>query len=120
MKWTKTKQRSRALKIELRNVRTIEQRDELLQEVHALRDQLSAHQDELVQVTAQMGELKALVLSQQQVLLHLGKELEAAEKKTPPLERLTPRKTKSKASKPKKSESSEMPSQPALATDAHH
>lgn len=86
------------------------QREMLIEEVHALRTQLSTHQDELIRVTAQMGELKALVLSQQQVLLHLGKELEATERTENPSERFALRKTKpraAKSAKPKKSESSE-------------
>jgi len=88
------------------------QRDELIEEVHALRNQFSAHQDELIRVTAQLGELKALVLSQQQVILHLGEEIEATENKETPSERSTLRKTKSrptKSSKAKKSESQESP-----------
>ena len=100
-----------------------EHNDELINEVHALRDQLSAHRNELVQVTAQMSELKALVSSQQQVLIHLGKELEAAEKKTSPPERATPRKTKSKttkSSKLKKSESPKSPTPPHFGIETHH
>lgn len=86
------------------------QREILIEEVHALRTQLTNHQDELIRVTAQMEELKALVSSQQQVLLHLGKELEATERNESPSERLTVRKTKprgTKPAKPDKSESSE-------------
>jgi len=87
-----------------------EQREMLMEEVHALRFQLTSHQDELIRVTAQMEEVKALVLSQQQVLLHLGKELEATERKESPKERLTIRKTKPRETKhanPNKSESPE-------------
>ena len=109
--------------IETRDVHMTEHNDELIHEVHALRDQLSAHRNELVQVTAQMSELKALVSSQQQVLIHLGKELEAAEKKTPTPERATPRKTKSKATKStklKKSESPKSPAPPHFGIETHH
>ena len=109
--------------IETRDVQMTEHNDQLISEVHALRDQLSAHRNELVQVTAQMSELKALVSSQQQVLIHLGKELEAAEKKTPPPERATPRKAKSKATKStklKKSESPKSPTPPHFVIETHH
>jgi hypothetical protein len=85
------------------------QRETLIEEVHALRTQLTTHQDELIRVTAQMEELKALVSSQQQVLLHLGKELEATERNEIPSERLTIRKTNPRGSKPSKSDKSESP-----------
>ena len=85
------------------------QREMLIDEVHALRTQLTSHQDELIRVTAQMEELKALVLSQQQVLLHLGKELEATERNENPSERLTVRKTKTRGSKLSQSEKKESP-----------
>ena len=77
----------------------------LIEEVHALRTQLTTHQDELIRVTAQMEELKALVSSQQQVLLHLGKELEATERNESSSEKFPVRKTK--PAKPDKSESSD-------------
>jgi hypothetical protein len=83
------------------------QRETLIEEVHALRTQLTTHQDELIRVTAQMEELKALVSSQQQVLLHLGKELEATERNESPPEKLTIRKTKPRGSKPSQSDKSE-------------
>jgi len=96
------------------------QREMLIEEVHALRSQLTSHQDELIRVTAQMEEVKALVLSQQQVLLHLGKELEATERnespserkespKESPKERLTIRKTKPRETKPANPNKSESP-----------
>ena len=88
------------------------QREMLIEEVHALRTQLTNHQDELIRVTAQMEELKALVSSQQQVLLHLGKELEATEKHESPPENLTVGKTDphvAKPTKPNKSESKTSP-----------
>ncbi|MCA9472349.1 MAG: hypothetical protein MRJ96_14080 [Nitrospirales bacterium] len=69
--------------------------DELLLEVHALRDQLAAQRSELARVNAQMSELKALALSQQQVLLHLGQELELLESKSVGPEKPLPKKTKS-------------------------
>ena len=111
---------------ETRDILRTEHNTQLIDEVHALRDQLSAHRNELVQVTAQMSELKALVSSQQQVLIHLGKELEAAEKKIPPTERTTPRKAKSKSTKStklKKSESPESPNSPTpphIGIETHH
>ncbi len=80
------------------------ERDELLWEVHALRDQLGSQQEELALVTTQMGELKALALSQQQVLLHLGQELETIESKFIAPEKPLPKKAKSrtvKTAKPK-------------------
>ena len=106
---------------ETKDVLMTEHNDQLIGEVHALRDQLSAHRNELVQVTAQMSELKALVSSQQQVLIHLGKELEAAEKKASP-PRATPRKTKSKASKSTRLKKSESPESPPshIGIETHH
>ena len=115
--------RPQSVIIETRDVHMTEHNEQLINEVHALRDQLSAHRNELVQVTAQMSELKVLVSSQQQVLIHLGKELEAAEKKTPSPERATPRKTKSKATKStklKKSESPKPPAPPHFGIETHH
>lgn len=110
--WTSMMEPRKPRVIEPVNKERIRQREALIEEVHALRTQLSAHQDELIRVTAQMGELKALVLSQQQVLVHLGKELEATEEKETSSEKMTPRKAKirpTKSAKPKKSESPEAP-----------
>ncbi|MGQ0812084.1 MAG: hypothetical protein ACT4OO_12780 [Nitrospiraceae bacterium] len=45
--------------------------------VDPLREQVSAQQAELSNLRAQVAELRVLALSQQQVLLHFGKELEA-------------------------------------------
>lgn len=121
--WRKKRQRSHRSVAEPKDGQTDEQRDELLQEVHALRNQLSAHQHELAQVTTQMGELKALVLSQQQVLLHLGKELEAAEKRAAAQDRVSPRRTRNKTTKSvksKKPESPKPPLQPHLGVETHH
>ena len=88
------------------------QREMLIEEVHALRTQLTTHQDELIRVTAQMEELKALVSSQQQVLLHLGKELEATERRESPQENLKNRKMaqrRTKVSSTDQPESGESP-----------
>jgi len=79
------------------------ERDELLWEVHALRDQLTAQRREFTRVNTQIGELKALALSQQQVLLHLGKELESIESKTVRNEKAAPKKVKPRSSKAAKS-----------------
>ncbi|WP_447971743.1 hypothetical protein [Nitrospira sp. M1] len=76
------------------------ERDELLWEVHALRDQLTAQRNEFTRVNTQISELKALAVSQQQVLLHLGKELESIESKT-----VRPEKTLAKKVKPRSSKS---------------
>ena len=115
--------RSQPVIRETRDVQMTEPNSQLINEVHALRDQLSAHRNELVQVTAQMSELKALVSSQQQVLIHLGKELEAAEKKASTPERATPRKTKSKVTKSaklKKAETPKSPAPPHFGIETHH
>lgn len=48
-----------------------------LDEVLALRSELSAHQQEVARLSAQLQELKSLVGSQQHVLVYLGQELEA-------------------------------------------
>ena len=79
------------------------ERDELLWEVHALRDQLTAQRNELSRVNVQIGELKALALSQQQVLLHLGQELESIESKTVRPEKTTSKKVRSRLTKTAKS-----------------
>ena len=79
--------------------------DEILLEVHTLQDQLTAQRNELTRVNVQMSELKALALSQQQVLLHLGKELESLESKTVRQDKPTPKKSKSRSVKASKSKS---------------
>ncbi len=79
------------------------ERDELLLEVHALRDQLTGQRSELTRVNAQIGELKALALSQQQVLLHLGKEIESIESKTVRPEKTPSKKTKTRSARTSKS-----------------
>ena len=86
-------------------------RDELLCEVHALRDQLTAQRSELTRVNTQIGELKALALSQQQVLLHLGQELESIESKTVRQEKGSPKKVRTRS--PKTSKSKPLPSSQA-------
>ncbi|GJL55136.1 MAG: hypothetical protein NPIRA02_22680 [Nitrospirales bacterium] len=73
--------------------------DELLGEVHALRDQLTAQRKEFTRVNSQISELKALAVSQQQVLLHLGKELESIESKTGRPEKAVTKKVKPRSSK---------------------
>ncbi|MGB0909776.1 MAG: hypothetical protein ACPGYT_05395 [Nitrospirales bacterium] len=97
--------------------------DELLWEVHALRDQLTAQKSELTRVTVQIGELKALALSQQQVLLHLGKEIESIEPKSMRSEKTTPKKAKarvSKSAKTKQQPSSSSPTAEAsIRLDSH-
>ncbi|GJL65495.1 MAG: hypothetical protein NPIRA05_04660 [Nitrospirales bacterium] len=79
--------------------------DELLWEVHALRDQLTAQRREFTRVNTQIGELKALAVSQQQVLLHLGKELESIESKTVRPEKAAVKKSKPRSSKAAKAKS---------------
>lgn len=44
--------------------------------VTALRGELAAHRQEVIRLSAQVQELKSLLGAQQQVLVHLGKELE--------------------------------------------
>lgn len=107
--WTETAQGKKPLMSESMQRERNKQREILIEEVHALRSQLSNHQDELIRVTAQMEELKALVSSQQQVLLHLGKELEATERNERPSEALTVRKSKPRGTKPAKPDKSELP-----------
>ncbi len=82
--------------------RQLEQ-DELLWEVHALRDQMSSQKDELIRVTKQIAELKALTLSQQQVLLHLGKDLESIDSKQEKTIKAMPKKSKARSTKTSKS-----------------
>ena len=52
---------------------TVEARPE---EVSALKSYISGQQQDIASLTAQIRELKSLVASQQQVLVHLGEELE--------------------------------------------
>lgn len=47
------------------------------EEVAALKSYISGQQEDIATLTAQIRELKSLVASQQQVLVHLGEELEA-------------------------------------------
>lgn len=98
--WSEMTQGAKPIVSESMQRERSKQREMLIEEVHALRAQLTTHQDELIRVTAQMEELKALVSSQQQVLLHLGKELEATERNESSSEKFPVRKTK-----PAKSES---------------
>ncbi len=105
--WSDMTQGKKSLVSETMQRERSKQREMLIEEVHALRTQLTTHQDELIRVTAQMEELKALVSSQQQVLLHLGKELEATERNESPRENLSNRKTNPRSSKSSKFESSE-------------
>ena len=92
------------------------ERDELLWEVHALRDQLTAQRNELSRVNVQIGELKALALSQQQVLLHLGQELESIESKTVRSEKTAPKKVKPRSTRTTKSKT--LPSSSTSSTEA--
>lgn len=104
--WSERTQGAKPIVSEAMQRERSKQRDMLIEEVHALRTQLTTHQDELIRVTAQMEELKALVSSQQQVLLHLGKELEATERHEPSSEKFPVRKTKpTKPANPDQSES---------------
>lgn len=68
-------------------------------EVAHLRAQLLAQQQELAQVTSQMMELKALTMSQEQVLLYLGKELDAMQMPVAQAEAVAPKKTSTRAKK---------------------
>ena len=81
---------------------TVSQNDNS-KEVDKLRDQLFAQQKGLTRITTQVSELQALVLSQQQVLLHLGKELERTEAKAAQPVPTPSKKSKSRAVKPAKS-----------------
>ena len=105
--WSEMTQGAKPIVSESMQRERSKQREMLIEEVHALRTQLTTHQDELIRVTAQMEEIKALVLSQQQVLLHLGKELEATERNESSPEKLPVRKTKPRKTKPAKPESPE-------------
>lgn len=74
-------------------------RNESRDEVASLKTQLLVQQQELTQVTSQMMELKALVMSQEQVLIYLGKELDTMHMPVAPPQSIAPK----KVSKPKKS-----------------
>ncbi len=76
----------------------------LFSEFEVLREQVRSQQEEIVRVTSQLTDLKNLVLSQQEVLLHLGKELESIHLSTNTPPPKPPRKTKprsTKSTKPK-------------------
>ena len=105
--WSEMTQGAKPIVSESMQRERSKQREMLIEEVHALRTQLTTHQDELIRVTAQMEEIKALVSSQQQVLLHLGKELEATERNESSSEKFPVRKTKHRRTKPAKPESPE-------------
>ena len=107
--WSEMTQGARPMVSESMQRERSKQREMLIEEVHALRTQLTTHQDELIRVTAQMEELKALVLSQQQVLLHLGKELEATEKHDSSSEKLPIRQLKPLDTKPAQPNKAESP-----------
>ncbi len=120
--WSEMTQGAKPIVSESLQKERSKQREMLIEEVHALRTQLTTHQDELIRVTAQMEELKALVSSQQQVLLHLGKELEANERNESSPEKFPVRKTKpAKTANPDKSESSDpLPSSQFEFGPPHH
>ncbi len=75
---------------------------DLVRELIALREQVAAQQRELAQVTAQVRELKGIVLSQQQVLIEFGKELDRGSTQVPPVNRIDTRKAKRRAPRPAK------------------
>lgn len=72
-------------------------------DVASLRAQLLAQQQELAHITSQMMELKALTMSQEQVLLYLGKELDAMQMPVVRVEATAPKKNASRAKKSAKS-----------------
>ncbi len=100
------------------------ERDELLWEVHAMHDQLTSQKNEITRVNVQISELKALALSQQQVLLHLGKELESSDSKQSKPEKASLKKSKFRSSKAGKSKplSSASPTSPEapMSLNPHH
>lgn len=58
---------------------------DLVREVIALREQVAAQQRELAQITARVGDLNAMIRSQQGVLVQFGDELDTASiRATPP------------------------------------
>lgn len=57
---------------------------ETAHELHALRCEVAAQQAELQRTTAHLADLRALVMSQQQVLLYMGKEMDALQGQAPP------------------------------------
>ena len=106
------------------NVPSTLERDELLWEVHAMHDQLTFQKKELTRVNVQISELKALALSQQQVLLHLGKELESSDTKQSKTEKSPSKKSKFRSNKASKSKplSSESTTSPksSMSLNPHH
>jgi hypothetical protein len=95
--------------------------DEIEKEIRSLRDRFISQQNELIRVTTQLGEVKAQVLSQQQLILHLGKELEAAEIKARQLDKVPAKKSKSRTAaptKPKRTVSEKPPPNPSLGIEA--
>ena len=74
-------------------------------EVGVLRDQMRSQQEDVTRITSQLTDLKNLVLSQQQVLLHLGKELEGIHLAVTVPPPKAPRKTKARAGKTSKPKS---------------
>lgn len=87
-------------------------RNEPQGEVANLRAQLLAQQQELAQVASQMMQLKALTMSQEQVLLYLGKELDAMQMPVGRVEAVAPKKNVSRVKKSAKAKRV-APSQPA-------
>ncbi len=83
MAWTKPSKAGESSATESSET-TQAQKQEILQELITLKGQLMAQQDELTRVGAQMRDLKAMVLSQQQGLLHLAEELDEAVMKAVP------------------------------------
>lgn len=79
------------------------QGESLSSEVGALRDQVRSQHEDIVRVTSQLTDLKNMVLSQQQVLLHLGKELEGIQLSASIPPPKAPRKSKPRVTKSTKS-----------------
>lgn len=86
-------------------------------ELASLRAQLLAQQQELAQVTSQLMELKALAMSQEQVLLYLGKELDAMQMPVVPAAAVAPKKSPNrgkKSAKAKRATSSRTAQKPSI------
>jgi hypothetical protein len=75
---------------------------EVTSELDQLHAQVATQGQELYRLTSQVMELKALTMSQEQVLLCLGKELDAMHMPIMRVEAVTPKKMASRSKKPAK------------------
>jgi hypothetical protein len=70
---------------------------DLVREMIALREQVAVQQRELAQIAARVGDLNAMIRSQQEVLVQIGDELDPASIRATPPDSAGPRRPENRA-----------------------